>query len=109
MAVVESEGAEMSQSPDDVPVEGEVVEEGSAVALPGPTLPEAPAMDYTDSGVPTFDYVRDQIEGRFATSVGAAELASDSPPATSLEDEFTAREQAGRDRLEQIRRAMRKE
>jgi hypothetical protein len=99
----------MSQSPDDVPIEGEVVEEGSAVALPGPTVPEAPAMDYTDSGVPTFDYVRDQIESRIATSVGAAELAGDTAPAKSVEDEFAAREQAGRDRLEEIRRAMRKE
>jgi len=99
----------MSQSPDDEPIEGEVVEEGSALAVPGPIVPEAPATDYTDSGVPTFDYVRDQIEGRFATSVGAAELAGDTAPAKSVEDEFAAREQAGRDRLAEIRRAMREE
>ncbi len=97
----------MSQSPDDEPIEGEVVEEAGALALPGPMVPEAPATHYTDSGVPTFDYVRDQIEGRFATSVGATELAGDTPQATSLDEQFAAREQAGRDRLEEIRRAMR--
>ncbi|HEY3611713.1 MAG TPA: hypothetical protein VGL06_29725 [Pseudonocardiaceae bacterium] len=99
----------MSQSPDDVPIEGEVVEEGGALALPGSTVPEVPVLDYTDSGVPTFDYVRSQIEGRIATSSGAAELAGDTAAAASVEDEFAAREQAGRDRLEQIRRAMRDE
>lgn len=98
----------MSQSPDDVPIEGEVVEEGSVVAVPEPTTPAAP-IDYTESGVPTFDYVRDQIEGRFGKSVGAAELAADSAPAASLDEQFAAREQAGRDRLAEIRRAMRGE
>jgi phage shock protein A len=95
----------MTESPDDETIDAEVVEETSAVAIPTPLT--APTMDYTEGGVPTFDYVRDQIEGRFATSVGAAELAKDTPEATSLDDQFTAREQAGRDRLEQIRRAMR--
>jgi phage shock protein A len=97
----------MSESPDDMIIEGEVVDEGSAVAVPTPMT--APATDYTEHGVPTFDYVRDQIESRLATSAGTAELAEDSPPATSLDEQFTAREQAGRDRLEQIRRAMREE
>jgi phage shock protein A len=95
----------MSESPDDGTVDAEVVEESGALAVPTPLT--APAMDYTEQGVPTFDYVRDQIEGRFATSVGAAELAGDTPPATSLDEQFAAREQAGRDRLEEIRRAMR--
>jgi phage shock protein A len=85
---------------DDEPVDAEVVEESTALAVPTP-----PAMDYTEAGVPTFDYVRDQIEGRFATSVGATELTEDK----TLDEQFAAREQAGRDRLEQIRRAMREE
>jgi hypothetical protein len=102
----------MSQSPDDTTIEGEVVGEDAALALPepiAPAAPTAPATDYTDSGVPTFDYVRDQVERRFTTSTGAAELAADSRPGTSLDEQFTAREQAGKDRLEQIRRAMREE
>jgi hypothetical protein len=95
----------MSESPNDEPIDAEVVEETNAVAIPM----TAPTMDYTEQGVPNFDYVRDKIEGRFATSVGAAELAKDVPQAASLDDQFTAREQAGRDRLEQIRRAIREE
>jgi phage shock protein A len=96
----------MSESPDET-VDAEVVEETGAVAVPGPMT--APATDYTEQGVPTFDYVRDQIEGRFATSVGASELAGDTPEAASVDDQFAAREQAGRDRLAEIRRAMRGE
>jgi phage shock protein A len=88
---------------DDEPIDAEVVEESGALAVPTPLT--APAMDYTEQGVPTFDYVRDQIEGRFATSVGATELTEDK----SLDEQFAAREQAGRDRLEQIRRSMRPE
>ena len=98
----------MSESPDEI-IEGEVVEEGTALALPVPATPAMPAFDYTESGVPTFDYVREQIEGRIATSVGAAELAEDSAPAATLDEQFAAREQAGRDRLEQIRRQLRGE
>jgi hypothetical protein len=104
----------MSQSPDDEPIDAEVVEEASvdqtsAVAVPEPFAPTAPATDYTESGVPTFDYVRSQIEGRIGTSIGAAELAADSAPAVSLDEQFAAREQAGKDRLAEIRRAMRGE
>jgi phage shock protein A len=101
----------MSKSPEDVPMDAEIVEE-SAVALPTPMTaaePTALVTDYTDDGVPTLDYVRDQIEGRFATSLGADELAAGTPPVVSLDEQFAARESAGKDRLEQIRRAMRGE
>jgi hypothetical protein len=39
-----------------------------------PDEPESPDVDrgYTTSGVPTFDSVREKIEGRYQTSVGAA-------------------------------------
>jgi len=43
----------------------EIVEDGPATPTP-PNL----TGDYTQAGVPTFDYVRDRIENRFATSVG---------------------------------------
>ncbi|MCT2584807.1 hypothetical protein JT362_16945 [Actinophytocola sp. S1-96] len=72
---------------------------------PAPT--PAPAGDYTDSGVPTFDYVRDQIENRTATAAGATELAGESAPGRSVEQQFADREKAGREKLEEIRRAMR--
>jgi len=114
----------MNERPDEANIEDAEIatpDEGAAVAVPatfqpapaapmGPTgLPEAPVTDYTEAGVPTFDYVRDQIEARFATSVGMSELADDTPAGASVEEQFAAREQAGRDRLEEIRRAMRGE
>jgi hypothetical protein len=94
---------------EDAVVESSAVEDGAAVAVPGPLGPDAPVTDYTDDGTPTFDYVRDRIENRIATSIGSAELAGDTPRAASLDEQFAAREQAGRDRLEEIRRAMRRE
>jgi phage shock protein A len=100
----------MSESPDDSIIDAEVVDDHAAVVLPSSSaVPEAPVTDYTDDGTPTFDYVRERIEGRIATSLGAAELVENTAPAASVEEQFAAREQAGRDRLEEIRRAMRKE
>ncbi|MDX8035317.1 hypothetical protein SK803_34340 [Lentzea sp. BCCO 10_0856] len=61
---------------------------------------------YTEDGVPTFDFVRDKIEGRHLTSEAATELAGD-PQHT--QDQFEQREEAGRDRLEEIRRSLRGE
>lgn len=78
------------------PLDAEIVED------PAP----APQGDYTEGGVPNFDYVRDQIENRYATSAGASELAGETPEGRSVEEQHAAREQAGRDRLEEIRRAM---
>jgi phage shock protein A len=71
--------------------------------------PEDPALsgDYNEAGVPSFDYVRDKIEGRVATSVGETELAE--PAATSLDEQMAERDRAGKDKLEQIRKAMRGE
>ncbi|RZS32184.1 hypothetical protein EV193_11325 [Herbihabitans rhizosphaerae] len=66
-----------------------------------------PEGDYTESGVPTFDYVRDQIEGRAATSTGAAELPTEAATAEALDEQMAEREKAGRDKLEEIRRSMR--
>jgi len=91
-----------TQEPRELPVlEGEVVED------PGPV--QLPETDYTQQGVPSFDYVRDRIENRVNTSVGASELANATPEGASVEEQFAAREKAGRDKLEEIRRAMRGE
>jgi hypothetical protein len=64
---------------------------------------------YTEGGVPTFDYVRERIEGKFATSVGSTELAGETPEGVAVEEQLAERERAGRDKLEEIRRAMRGE
>ena len=42
--------------------------------MPDDSTP-APEGDYTESGVPGFDFVRDRIENRFATALGSTELA----------------------------------
>jgi phage shock protein A len=96
----------MSESPDDV-VDAEVVEHGTEIAPVAPVAPAVSATDYTEDGVPTFDFVRDRIEQRAGTAIGAAELAGETPQGKSADEQLAEREQAGRDRLEQIRRAMR--
>jgi hypothetical protein len=87
------------------PVDAEIVEDGKA--LDAPLLPVVSPSEYTDAGVPTFDYVRDRIENRVNTGVGAAELADATPEGKAVEDQFEARRKAGLDKLEEIRRAMR--
>lgn len=62
---------------------------------------------YTSSGVPTFDSVREKIESRYETSIGAAELDSESSEGRDLEEQFEARQRAAADRLAQIRESMR--
>jgi phage shock protein A len=94
--------ADETQEPREQPVlEGEIVSDPEPVALP--------ETDYDQAGVPSFDYVRDRIENRVNTSIGAQELANATPEGQSVEDQFAAREKAGRDKLEEIRRAMRGE
>ncbi|MEO6089695.1 MAG: hypothetical protein ABIQ18_41970 [Umezawaea sp.] len=95
----------MSEHPNNEPlaIEGEVVGE------PEPVAPVIPEFDYTDSGVPNFDYVRDKIENRFTTSTAATELSGDVPQAKSVDEQMADRDRAGRDKLEEIRRSMRGE
>ena len=67
-----------------------------------------PPMDtgYTTAGVPTFDSVREKIEGRFGTAMGAAELAAETPEGRSADEQYEARQKAAADRLAQIRASM---
>jgi hypothetical protein len=73
-----------------------------------PAVPSEPAGDYVD-GVPTFDFVRDRIEGRFATAVGSTELAEESAAGRSVAQQQEDRDAAARERLEQIRRSIDRE
>jgi len=70
---------------------------------PGPT----PAGDYDESGVPTFEHVRDKIEGRYATALGSTELAEESETGRSVAQQQADHDAAARERLEQIRRSVR--
>ena len=78
-----------------------------------PDEPETPAGQpdvdpgYSSSGVPTFESVRDKIEGRYETSIGSAELDADTPEGRDVEDQYEARQRAAADRLAQIRESMR--
>ena len=64
---------------------------------------------YTSSGVPTFESVRDKIETRYETSIGAAELDAESPEGRDVEEQYEARQRAASDRLAQIRESMRED
>jgi phage shock protein A len=72
-----------------------------------PATPEPPAPDYDERGVPSFDYVRDKIEGRYATSLGSTELAEDTTQARSLEEQQAERDRAATAKLDEIRRGLR--
>jgi phage shock protein A len=90
-------------------IDAELVEDDTAVEVSSAPPPVVAPGDYTAAGVPNFDYVRDRIENRVGTSVGAAELAEETPEGKSVEDQFAAREKAGADKLAAIRRSMRGE
>lgn len=98
----------MTTGPDrpeqDEVLDAEVVEPAELSSQPPPVVPDG---DYTTTGVPNFDYVRDRIEGRYATSLGAGELPEEAATTSSLDEQLAKREQAGRDKLAEIRRAMR--
>jgi phage shock protein A len=74
-----------------------------------PEGPTAPAPDYDEAGVPTFEHVRDRIEGRYATALGTTELVEESASGRSVAQQQEDRDAAARERLEQIRRSMRDE
>jgi hypothetical protein len=80
------------------PIEAEIV--------PDSTPPAPPAPDYDEHGVPSMDYVRDKIEGRYATSLGASELAESTAAGRTVEEQEAERAAAAKARLEEIRRSL---
>ncbi len=74
-----------------------------------PTTPSATEPDpgYDSAGVPTFESVREKIEGRYATAQGAAELDADTAEGRSVEEQYEERQRAAAERLAQIRESMR--
>ena len=63
---------------------------------PAAPPPAAPPEDtgYTASGVPTFDSVREKIETRYGTAIGAAELDAESTEGRTIEEQYDARQRA---------------
>jgi phage shock protein A len=82
----------------DEPIDAEIVPE------PAPAPP--PPTGYTDGGVPTLDYVRDKIEGRYAKALGMEELVGETDQARSLAEQEAARKKAAEEKLAEIRRSL---
>jgi phage shock protein A len=74
-----------------------------------PDEPTETDPGYDSAGVPTFDSVREKIEGRYATAQGATELDSESPEGQSVDQQYEERRRAATERLSQIRESMRDE
>lgn len=91
------------QSSADEPLDAEVVPTDPAPALPAPIHVDP---DYTEAGVPTFDSVREKIETRYGTALGATELAEETPEGRSVAEQYEARQKAAEERLKQIRESM---
>ena len=70
------------------------------------TTPEPPAPDYDENGVPTLDFVRDKIEGRYATALGATELAEGDERVQDQADQQAERDKKAADRLAEIRKSL---
>jgi hypothetical protein len=88
-------------------VEAEPVPDEAIVTVTAEPVPVAPAdTGYTPGGVPTFDSVREKIETRYGTAIGAAELAAETPEGRTVEEQYDARQRAAAERLEQIRASM---
>ncbi|CDO06333.1 hypothetical protein C1S82_20715 [Mycolicibacterium cosmeticum] len=68
--------------------------------------PSPPDPEYDAGGVPTFDAVREKIETRFGTAIGAAELAEETPEGRSVAEQYERRQEAAAERLRQIRESM---
>ncbi|WP_436405274.1 hypothetical protein, partial [Mycobacterium asiaticum] len=71
---------------------------------PGAARGEEP---YDRGGVPTFESVREKIESRYGTAIGAEELAAETEEGRAVEEQFEARQRAAAERLAQIRESMR--
>jgi hypothetical protein len=78
-------------------------------ASPLPPVP-APNLDtgYTDAGVPTLEGVREKIETRYGTALGATELAEETPEVRTAAEQYEAQHKAAAEKLEEIRASMRK-
>jgi phage shock protein A len=96
---------------DQEPLDAEIVGE-TATPVPALSQPVAlPDPDYSEGGVPSFDSVRDRIEKRYETSVGAQEIAGlgGKEDLASLDKKIADRDKAAKDKLAEIRRAMGRE
>ena len=76
-----------------------------------PDKPETPNVaqpdpEYGSAGVPTFESVREKIESRYTTALGATELDAETPAGQDIEEQYEKRKRAAAERLEEIRKSM---
>lgn len=76
-------------------------------SVPDQPTPDEPDTGYTAAGVPTLDGVREKIETRYGTALGATELAEETPEARSAAEQFDKRQKAAAEKLDEIRASMR--
>ena len=98
--------ADSEPTPESQEIIAEVVEPDTAQPPPPPPPAEAADTGYTPGGVPTFESVREKIETRYGTAIGATELAAETPEGRSVEEQYEERQRAAAERLEQIRKSM---
>lgn len=108
--------APISEPADTEPVDAEIVPlepAGAPTATAHPIVvdpqPIAPDPGYTDSGVPTFDAVRERIEQRIGRAIGHSELDAASAPGRDVEEAWERRQKAAQEKLEQIRASMKRD
>lgn len=77
----------------------------AASALPPATVPE-PDTGYTAHGVPTLEGVREKIENRYGTALGATELAENTPEVRSAAERYDTIQKAAAEKLDEIRASM---
>jgi len=75
-------------------------------AAPSPAPVEPIDTGYSPGGVPTFESVREKIETRYGTAIGASELAAETPEGRTVEEQYDARQRAAAERLAEIRKSM---
>lgn len=66
-----------------------------------------PDIGYDSGGVPTFEFVREKIETRYGTAVGATGLDADSSAGRRIEEQYEDRQRAAAERIAKIRQSMR--
>jgi phage shock protein A len=76
-----------------------------------PDTPETPDTaqpdpGYDSAGVPTFESVREKIESRYTTALGATELDAETPEGQDVEEQYEERQREAAERLAQIRESM---
>jgi phage shock protein A len=86
--------------------EAEPTEPKPAETTPAPTPAEPVDTGYTTGGVPTFESVREKIETRYGTAIGASELAAETPEGRTVEEQYEERQRAAAERLAEIRKSM---